>query len=474
MKKLLCIILAFAMSLLLLVLPAYASGLGDIDEDGKVTSADARLALRAAVGLEDISSGSGAFTAADADKDGKITSADARLILRAAVGLEQLPGEAPDCSDIKFGLICLQDDNSAFDLNFIRAAFSAAEELGIPDDNPVIRMNVPEGEECYEAACELAEFGCDVIFADSFGHEEYMIEAAKEYPDVQFIHIGGTKAHTEKLANYHNAYAALHEAAFLSGAAAGMKLNEMIGSGEISADEAKLGYVGAYSYTEVVSRYTAFFLGARSVCPSVTMDVKFTRSWYDETAEKEAAEDLIDNGCVLISQFSDSMGAPNACEKAGVPNIPNSVNTLSACPDTFLISSRIDWTPVFKTAVTEIAEGRPLPYDLVGSSADGSVVLSDPNTSVAAAGTAQKLAQIQALLASGELRVFDTSTFTVDGEKLTSYIADVDDDGTFTPETEAIVSEDGVSYFAESDPRFRSAPFFDVWIDGITMLNFGF
>ena len=256
--------------------------------------------------------------------------------------------EAPEVAgipldEIKVGFIFLHDENSTYDLNFINAAKAACEALGLSEDQYVLRTNVPEGQECYDAAAELADDGCNIVFADSFGHEDFMIQAAREFPDVQFCHATGTRAHTEGLDNFHNAFASIYEGRYLAGIAAGMKLNEMIEAGEITEDQAKMGYVGAYTYAEVISGYTSFYLGAKSVCPSVTMDVTFTGSWYDETAEKEGANNLIAGGCVLISQHADSMGAPTACEVAGVPNVSYNGSTIDACPNTFIVSSRIDW-----------------------------------------------------------------------------------------------------------------------------------
>ena len=222
--------------------------------------------------------------------------------------------EGTALSELKAGFIFLHDENSTYDLNFMNAAKEACEKLGV---EMVSKTNIPEGQEAYEAACELADAGCDFVFADSFGHEDYIIEAAKEYPEVQFGHATGTKAHTEGLDNFHNAFASIYDGRYLAGIAAGLKLNEMIANGDITEDQAKIGYVGAYTYAEVISGYTSFFLGARSVCPSATMEVTFTGSWYDETAEKEGANKLIENGCVIISQHADSMGAPTACETAG-------------------------------------------------------------------------------------------------------------------------------------------------------------
>ena len=256
------------------------------------------------------------------------------------------PNKDPETKKIKVGFITLHDENSTYDLNFINAAKEACQTLGlVENEDYFIKKNVPEGQECYNAAAELAEQGCNIIFADSFGHESFMIEAAKEFPNVQFCHSTGVRAHTEGLSNYHNAFASIYEGRYLAGIAAGMKLNQMIAEGKITADKAKMGYVGAFTYAEVISGYTSFFLGARSVCPTATMEVTFTGSWYDETAEKEGAEKLIQNGCVLISQHADSMGAPTACEKAGVPNVSYNGSTVSVGPNTYIISSRIDWAP---------------------------------------------------------------------------------------------------------------------------------
>ena len=359
----------------------------------------------------------------------------------------------------------LHDENSTYDLNFINGAKEAAEALGV---EYVIKTNVPEGQECYDAAADLADAGCNIVFADSFGHEDYMIQAAKEFPDVQFCHSTGTKAHTENLANYHNAFASIYEGRYLAGIVAGMKLNEMIEAGQFTADEAKIGYVGAFTYAEVISGYTSFFLGARSVCPTATMEVTFTGSWYDETAEKEGAQKLINNGCKLISQHADSMGAPTACETAGVPDVSYNGSTQAACPNTYLVSSRIDWAPYYKYAITAAMNGEAIDADWTGTLATGSVVLTELNENVVAAGTAEAVEAAKAELEAGTRHVYDVTTFTVDGQQLTSSMADVDTDPDYTPDTEAIV--DG--YFAES--TFRSAPYFQLNIDGITLLDTAF
>lgn len=398
----------------------------------------------------------GASSAGDASTGGAETAASAAV---------ETSTEAVDATGMKVGLICLHDENSTYDNNFIKAFEESCAKLGV---EAVIKPNVPEGQECYEEAANLADAGCSIVFADSFGHEDYMIQAAKEFPDVQFCHATGTKAHTENIPNYHNAFAAIYEGRYLAGVAAGMKLNEMKEAGELKGDAPKMGYVGAFTYAEVISGYTSFYLGAKSVCPDVTMDVTFTGSWYDETAEKEGANKLIQGGCDLISQHADSMGAPTACQDAGVPNVSYNGSTLSVGKDTYIVSSRINWSPYYEYCIQQVQAGAAIDTDWTGTIDTGSVALTELNEAVIAEGTQAKIDEVTAGLKNGSIHVFDTSAFTVDGQTLDSYMADVDTDAAYTPDTEVVI--DG--YFHESE--FRSAPYFDLSIDGIVRLDESF
>lgn len=372
--------------------------------------------------------------------------------------------------DIKFGLICLHDENSTYDKNFIDAAREACNDMGV---ELVVRTGIPESAECYDAAVSLINDGCNMIFADSFGHESYILQAAQEYPNVRFAHATGTTAHTELQANFYNAFASIYEGRYLAGIVAGYELNEMIESGKITAEQAKMGYVGAFPYAEVVSGYTSFYLGAKSVCPSVTMEVRYTGSWYDETAERNTAQALIKNGCVLISQHADSSGAPTACEEAGVPNV--TYNVAFTENDTYLVGSRIDWAPYFRYYINCVINGvSAIGFDWTGhysENADVSSVKLLEYGSGVSEEAKQAVAAAEAALAAGTLQVFDVTKFTVDGEQLTSYLADVDTDTAFTPDTQVIITDEatGITYFAES--LYRSAPYFDVRIDGITEIN---
>ena len=376
-----------------------------------------------------------------------------------------VPAASAEAKEVKVGFIFLHDEQSTYDLNFMKAAQAACEKLGIEYVN---KVGIPEGQECYEAAMDLVDEGCNIVFADSFGHEDYMIQAAMECPHVEFCHATGTRAHTEGLANYHNAFASIYEGRFLAGIAAGMKLKSMIDNGDITADQAKIGYVGAFTYAEVISGYTSFFLGVRHVVPEATMEVTFTGSWYDLSLEAEGAQKLIDDGCVLISQHADSLGAPSTCEAAGIPNVSYNGSTIEAGPNTFIVSSRINWEPYFEYIIGQVQNGEAIDADWTGSIATGSVELTDVNEAVAAEGTVEAIEAAKAAFEAGELHVFDTDTFTVDGSKLESYMADVDTDPAYEGDTEVI--SDG--YFHESE--YRSAPYFDLQIDGITLLDTAF
>ena len=373
--------------------------------------------------------------------------------------------------DIKLGIITLHDEQSTYDKNFIDSAKKAAENLGLAEDQVIIVSGIPESDECRQKALDLVDEGCNIIFADSFGHEDFMIEAAKECPDVTFAHATGTKAHTENVANFHNAFASIYEGRYLAGVAAGMKLNEIKAAGKLKGEKPLMGYVGAFTYAEVISGYTSFYRGAKSVCPDVIMKVQVTGSWYDEIGEKAAAEALINAGADLISQHADSMGAPTACESAGIPNISYNGSTVDACPNTFIVASKIDWAPYFEYLVNQTIAGEAIDTDWTGTIETGSVVLTDVNEAAAAEGTVAKIEEVKAELLAGTRKVFDTATegfITVGGEALTTKLADVDTDPAYTPDTEAVI--DG--YYHESE--FRSAPYFDLTIDGIELLNSAF
>lgn len=376
--------------------------------------------------------------------------------------------------DMKIGLICLHDENMGYDANFIDSMKAALENLGLDESQLIIKTNIPESQEAYDAAADLADMGCQYVFADSFGHEDYIIQAATEFPEVQFSHATGTKAQSAGLANFHNAFASIYQGRFAAGYAAGLKLNEMIASGAITEDQAKVGYVGAFPYAEVISGYTSTFLGIRHACPSATMTVKFTNSWGDQALEQEAATALIASGCVLMSEHADTVGAPTACEDNNVPNVGYNISFNAVAPNTSLISSKINWTPYMQKAIEAIMAGEEFPTDIALGMSDGAVELTELNPHVAAEGTVEQVQELLGELESGELQVFDTSTFTVNGGMTVEDYVQTEDylqdtaNGGFNAATHQMAAGmvvDGV--FNESS--FQSAPYFDLPVDGITI-----
>ena len=366
------------------------------------------------------------------------------LMFSAVASADAIPAD-----QIKVGLILLHDENIGYDEIHLNGFMEMVKALGLTEEQYSIKYNVPETEVCYDKAIELVDEGCDIIFADSFGHESYMLQAASEHPEVQFCHATGYQAKTSGLTNMHNYFTAIYEARYVSGVVAGLKLNEMIDNGKITAEQAVIGYVGAYPYAEVVSGYTAFYLGARSVCPSVTMKVTYTNSWADMALEKEAADALIAQGCVLISQHADTTGAPTACQAAGVPCVGYNVSMISVAPDSALTSAAVVWGPYYTYAVKCLIDGEEIATDWCKGYVDGAVEIKELNEKTVAAGTEETVNAVIEKLKNGELHVFDTSTFTVDGKVL---------------EDETYVWD---GYYHESE--LASAPSFTYIVDGITV-----
>lgn len=477
-KRTVSILLAILMTLSLLPLPAWAAEpsltetqpkavIGNVNGIGEIDISDLDCLYAYLTG----GTNTGALTeeqfeqAADLNSDKTVNVYDLQLLYEVVAGIrdiEELPtgGVKP-----KIGFITVHDENSTSDLNYINCLKDAAAALGLTRRDYILQVNVYEDEECYETAVALAEAVCNIIFANSCGYEPYLIQAAREFPDVQFCHTSGTRARTAGLANYHNAFAAIHEGRYLTGIAAGMKLNEMIEAGDLSAGAAKLGFVASFPYAEVISAYTAFFLGVRSVCPDVTMDVTFTNCWYDGTLERDAAQMLIDTGCQIISQYADSLGAPMVCEERGIPNIAYNGSNMRILPRTYMTACRINWAPYYEYAIQCIQNGTAIADDWCGTWETGSVVIEDINQELAAIGTQEAIDTAKEKLIAGDIHVFDCASFTVNGETVTSYRTNVVPGDDHSPGTEVIV--DG--YFAES--TFRSAPYFNLRIDGITLLN---
>ena len=384
----------------------------------------------------------GGDTSTDAD-----TTADSSSDTAATTGIA--------ADKLKVGLILVGEAADAYNKNHIDGMREACQKNGMDyDSQVVVKANITEDSTCADAINELLDAGCNAIFADSFGHEQYMEEAAPDHPDVQFCHATGYQGATDTLDNTHNYFAKIFEARYLAGIAAGLK-----------TETNKLGYVAAKPFAEVISGYTAFYLGAKSVCPSVTMKVQFVGSWSDATEEANAASALCDAGCVMISQHSDNTTPAPMAQTKGAFHTGYNNDMTGVAPDASLIGTRIDWAPYFEYAIETVYNGGTIDQDWCKGIADGSVVMTTLNEKICAKGTAEKVAEVEKALKDGTLQVFDTSKFTVKGETVTHAFA-LDTDGDFTPDAEEAVF-DGA--FHES--YFQSAPYFTLQIDGIEWLN---
>ena len=385
-------------------------------------------------------------------------------------------------SDLKIGVILVGDENEGYTYAHMEGIKTAAKNLGIADDQIIWKYSVAEDESCFDAAADLADAGCTAIFSNSYGHQSYMVQAAEEYPDVQFVSMTGDTAAVCGLDNMHNAFTKVYESRYVSGIVAGMKLAELIENNEVPATgidadgNYKIGYVGAYPYAEVVSGYTAFYLGIKSVVENVAMEVTYTNSWFDIAAEGTAAESLMADGCVIIGQHADSTGAPAAVqaaqEKGTVAySVGYNVDMLSVAPQAALTSATNNWAVYYEEAFKALMDGEDLAVDWSEGYETGAVAITELAESCAE-GTQQAVDKAIAAIKDGSLQVFDASKWTVDGKNLTTYTFD----STIIDFSTGNVVYEGQKYEAIVDgafveSNFRSAPYFDVRIDGITELN---
>jgi basic membrane protein A and related proteins len=397
------------------------------------------------------------------------------LALAMILSLVACGTAAKGSDDLKVGVILVGDENVGYDSAHIAGIKAAAAAVGIADDQIIWKYNIEEDENCYDTATDLVEQGCTYIISDSYGHQSYMQQAASENPDVTFISMTGDTAALSGLANFKNAFNYTYESRYVSGVVAGMKLAELVANGEVPASSIdadgniKIGYVGAYPYAEVVSGYTGFYLGVKSIVPNVAMTVTYTNSWYDPTAEAEAANSLISQGCIITSQHADSTGAPSACEAAleagtTVYCVGYNIDMLSVAPKAALTSAQNNWSVYYTYALGCAVSGEEIKTDWAAGYAEGAVQISALGESCAP-GTAEKVDEVIAAIKDGSLNIFDTANYTVGGAPVTSYLA-IDTNGDWVGDTgEAIVN----GIFEES--VLRSAPYFGIRIDGITELQ---
>lgn len=372
-----------------------------------------------------------------------------------------------EAAKLKVGVVLVGDENEGYTFAHIDGIRKAAAAVGLADSDIVWFYNIGETEDCYDKCIECVEQGCTLVITNSYGHQTYCQQAAEENPDVEFIAMTGDTALKSGLANFHNAFNLTYESRYVSGIVAGMKLKEMMDAGLVT--DPYIGYVGAYPYAEVVSGYTGFYLGIKSIVPEAHMDVQYTNSWFDIQAEGKAAEALMARGCCIIGQHADSTGAPKAVQTAkdngkAVYSVGYNIDMLAAAPTAALTSSTNDWSVFYTEAFQTLLDGGKLPTDWAKGYEAGAVAITALGPEVAE-GTAEAVKAAEDAIKAGTLHVFDTGTFTVNGEEVTSALT-FDSDGDWTNDTNEGIAD---GYYHESE--YISAPSFSLRIDGITELS---
>lgn len=402
------------------------------------------------------------------------------IILTGLTGCDNAENEtvAIDKADFKAGAIFVGDGSEAYTAALVEGIEKAAKETGLSENQIVIKYSVDDSSACLDAASELVKEGCNIVITGSYSQQSYMQLAASELKNTHFVAMTGDTANQSKLPNFSNAFTKIYEARYISGVVAGMKIKELEEDGKLSdankdsVGNIRVGYIGAFPYAEVVSGYTAFFLGVQSVVPEVVMEVQYTNSWFDVKAETEAAKALIFDGCVVIGQHTDSKGIPVAIQDAlqkgtEVYSVGYNVDMLSVAPDAVLTSATNDWSVFFTYLFNAVINGEKVATDWAEGYETGAVAITELGQSCAA-GTQEKVDETIAAIKEGSLHVFDTGRFTVEGKVLESYRIDLDGDLLCDDNNEdAEAIKDG--YFHESE--LRSAPAFDIRIDGITEVN---
>ncbi len=387
-------------------------------------------------------------------------------------------GDDGDKKKIKIGVILIGDENEGYTYAHIEGIKKAITDTGFDANNVIWKYSVPEDEKCYDTAIDLVDQGCTAIFSNSYGHQAHMERAARENSNVTFVSMTGDTAKSSGLSNFCNAFNSVYESRYVSGVVAGMKVAELVKNNKLtdknytSDKKVKIGYVGAYPYAEVVSGYTAFFLGIQSVYKDVAMQVTYTNSWFSPTDESAAGSALAADGCVIIGQHADSTGAPSAIQALHdkgqeVYSVGYNIDMLSVAKTAALTSATNNWAVYYTYAFNQLIKGEKIATNWAEGYKTGAVAITTLGGSCAE-GTDAKVKEVESALKAGTLNVFDTSKFTVGGKNLTEYKADVVPDAKFEHETNVI--ENGVFYESKAD-EFRSAPYFDVRIDGITELN---
>jgi len=374
------------------------------------------------------------------------------LLVVALAGCDEGGNTAEELSseNIKIGVVHIGPlADQGYTYNHHIGAEKMIANLGLRSEQYIPKFDVGVDPAAVTSAInELIQEGCQIIFATSFSHQDQMIEAARENPGIVFCHATGSNAHGSGLDNYHNYFAKIHEARYLGGIAAGLR-----------TETNHLGYVAAHPFAEVISGFTAFYLGALSVNPDVTMDVIYINSWGDPPLEQQVATRLIELGADVIAQHSDSATPALAAEENGVFHVGYNNDMRSSAPNASMLSPRIDWSIYMTFAVQSVLDGTTIPVDWGEGLASGAAFITDLNEAIVAPGTREAIEDARAAIIGGR-QIFSGHLVDNDGNNaiITAYSGDVIYEFT-GPD----------SSFAESTAT--SAPSFNAIINGINVIS---
>ena len=331
-----------------------------------------------------------------------ITVLTCLAVLAAFIGCFKLMNLSGGREHLTVGFIYDNDESTPYTYNFSLA--KDAVEKKYADKVEIITCSNVLDDEMAEPLNDLVSKGCDIIFFN--GYSELVMKLAEKYPNIQFCQTSYMDMSDKTVpANYHTFKGEAYQGRYVSGIAAGMKIKELISQGIITEDQAIVGFVAAFPTSEVISGYTAFILGVRSVVPQAVMRVCYTETWSNYAQERSAAQKLIDDGCVVISQHTDTIGPAISCEEMTSKDHPvyfvgYNQSMSEVAPATSLVTSRICWEPYVLSAVDAVMTNKSIESVVLGHihgtdvSAGfdyGWVEMEDLNLQVAAPGTQEAM-----------------------------------------------------------------------------------
>ena len=262
------------------------------------------------------------------------------------------------------------------------------------------KENVPEGPQVSQVIDSLVRDGNKIIFATSFGYMDAMEAAAKKYPDVYFEHATGYKSGK----NFANYFGAGEDAIYLSGIAAGAATKKGV-----------VGYIVPFPIPEIIRHANGFALGVQLVRPDAKIKLVWTKSWFDPTKERKAAESLVAAGADVVGQNVDGTAAGQYAQSKGIPWVGYNSDSRKFAPTSWLVAGVYNWGLYYNKRVKAAANGTWKTGSYWGSMADGFALLSPYGPKVTAK-TKALIAKKQKEIISGKFYEFQGPLYDQKGK----------------------------------------------------------